>query len=71
MDGLHDGLRGHVGEEGGAGVRVLTVPGPGPVARPGVVVAGGPRPGRSQLQSLQLRQDLGFEQVAFKTEILF
>ena len=54
MDGLDDRLRGHVGEVGGAGVLVLTVPGPG------VVVAGGPRPGRSQLQSLQLRQDLGF-----------
>ena len=62
MDGLDDRLRGHVGEVGGrgAGVLVLTVPGPGPVPRPGVVVAGGPRPGRSQLQSLQLRQDLGF-----------
>ena len=60
MDGLQDGLGGHVGEEGGLGVTVLAVSGPGPVARPGGVMAGWPRPGRSQLQSLQLCQDLGF-----------
>ena len=60
VDGLQDGLGGHVGEEGGLGVPVLAVSGPGPVARPGVVMTGWPRPGRSQLQSLQLCQDLRF-----------
>ena len=52
VDGLQDGLGGHVGEVGSLGVLA--------VSGPGVVMGGWPRPGRSQLQSLQLCQDLGF-----------